>query len=145
VLWVSIFAVAVSIVWGCAGQAPPPALQSKDVSLVTMWVRDEATWDLEQQRVFSSYGDPTEIGRFVDAWATLEPLRPSRPTEWLSGVIEVHVSLSGGRHWTLSWQPAIGENIFRLTGFGGPDMDRKSPMKLQSDEMVRLLQGWVGS
>lgn len=147
ILWVSILLVAVSAAWGCAGQARPAALRSTDVSLISVWVRDEASWDLEQQRVFTSHGDPAEIERFVEAWATLEPLRPSPPYEWMSGVseiIEVQVSLGGGRLWILSSHPGVDETVFRLAGSGGPDMDPRSPMKVQSEEMMQLLQDWVG-
>ncbi|HLA82887.1 MAG TPA: hypothetical protein VJP78_14925 [Thermoleophilia bacterium] len=105
----------------------------------------EATWNLEQQRVFGPYGDSTEVERFVDAWATLETLRPPSNPVTPHGIIEVHVSLKGGRHWTLEWHPTYGEAVFRLTGSGGPDMDPKSSMKVHSDEMLRLLQQWAES
>lgn len=91
----------------------------------------------------------TELGArravFADAWATLETLRPAPYPEIPDGAIEIDVNLTEGRHWRLMWQPADGVATFKLVGSGTSEMVDRSPMKPQSDDMVRLLQDRLAS
>jgi hypothetical protein len=132
----------VSTLLACSFQSRPPEVKATDVVSITVWVRDEATWYLERSL---NLVDQPEIEQFVEAWATLATLRPPSNPESPDGIIEVEVSLSGFRHWTLKWQPAYGEAVFRLFGTGTPEMMDRSPIKLRSEEMLQLLQEWLGS
>lgn len=143
VLSLVAYLVALSLLAGCSSQARPPGLQPSEIADITVWVRDK-NWYLEQRRVVNS-DDQFDIEQFVEAWATLETLRPPSNLESPDGAIEIDVSLTEGRHWKLMWLPDYGEAVFKLIGSGTSEMVERSGMKLQSDDMVRLLQDWLAS
>ena len=120
------------------GTPGPPTL-----SYITVWVRDEelAPGAAAGHRLPLTSPKLSNSPRHGPHWRRFGPLaNPESP----DGESEVQVSLSGGRHWTLKWQPASDEAVFRLYGSGTPEMVDRSPMKLGSDAMLQLLQEWVG-